>query len=118
MCAAVVSGSEAARLDLLWPVAASASAADAAGVRAACELVPREAQSSAAERTDQAPAVSPSPVRSVASGVSVRRAARRARLGGSGAGSGLVEASGCATHDGVPAEERVDRPEVASSGAV
>jgi hypothetical protein len=111
-----VIGSDAARLDLLWPVAASASAADAAGVLAAGVLVSREAQSSAARRTDQAPAVSPSLVRSAGSGVSVRRAARRARLGGSGSGS--LEAIGCETHDGVPPAGRVGRPELASSGAV
>ncbi|WP_198681754.1 hypothetical protein [Kribbella rubisoli] len=93
-------------------MAARASAAEAAGVGR--EGVSSDAQSSAARRTDQVPAVSPRPVRSVGSGVSERRAARRARVGGSGS----APAIGCSTHDGVPAGVRVGSPEVASSGAV
>lgn len=60
--------------------------------------MPREAQSSAARREDQEPAVSPRSVPSVGSGDSGRRAARRARVGGSGS----VPAMDCWTHDGVP----------------
>jgi hypothetical protein len=65
---------------------------------------PREAQSSAARREDQVPAVSPR-------GAS-ERAARRARLGGSGS----LPAMDCSTHDGVPpAGRRLARPDPDSS---
>ncbi|GAA1600569.1 hypothetical protein GCM10009804_66480 [Kribbella hippodromi] len=78
---------------------------------------PREAQSSATWREDQAV------VASVAGWLAggwfagwfaggVRRAARRARLGGgvAGAGSGSTPAIDCATHDGLPPAARCPNP--------